>query len=70
MPFEVGDAVPPSAHAIARAVLQSIREPSAEMRGAGMEVTLHISPNESDEGYRDDAAMVWRTMIDTALEEG
>lgn len=51
-----------------RAGLEAIREPSEGMRGAGMEITLHVDPDESDDAYRDDAADVWRTMIDAALE--
>ena len=53
----------------ARAALTALREPSPTMIEAGAEITSHISPTESGEGFAADAADVWRVMIETALSD-
>lgn len=52
----------------ARAVLQAIREPSAEMSVAGATVMRNINPEAWHQHGRD-AASAWRFMIAAALNE-
>jgi hypothetical protein len=53
----------PQAHAI----IDALREPSPMMIEAGSEIIMADAPDLSDVAARDDAANIWRTMIDTSL---
>lgn len=52
-----------------RAVLAAIREPSQSMREAGAEIIRALCPDHSVTAAEDDAACVWRLMID-AMQNG
>jgi hypothetical protein len=49
--------------------LQAMRDPSRSMMEAGAEITRNVGRAESDAAYINDAANVWRFMIDAALSE-
>jgi hypothetical protein len=53
----------PQAHII----IDSLREPSAMMIEAGSEIIMVDAAELSDVAARDDAANIWRAMIDTPL---
>lgn len=53
----------------ARVAILSIRDPDELMEQAGAEIVRYIGPDESDEAYYNDAANIWRLMIDAALAE-
>ncbi len=53
----------------ALAVIDALHEPDDMMKEAGSEIIRHVWNEESDTGYRSDAAKVWRFMID-ALRQG
>ncbi|HEX7821197.1 MAG TPA: hypothetical protein VF463_11325 [Sphingobium sp.] len=53
----------------ARAMIASLRDPDEHMQKAGAEVIRYIDRAESDLAHEDDAANIWRLMIDAALEE-
>ena len=52
-----------------QAVLEGLYEPSARMVEAGAELIRYVGPEESEIGYRSDAANVWRFMIDAMRED-
>lgn len=53
----------------ALAVVETLREPSLRMAEAGVEIIRHVGPNESEESYQNDAANIWRFMIDAISED-
>jgi len=50
-------------------VIRALYEPSAAMKEAGSEVIRHVGDEESEAGYRSDAANVWRFMMDALHQE-
>lgn len=40
------------------------------MQDAGSEIIRHVDEEESEAGYRSDAAKVWRFMIDALRQDG
>ncbi|KAA9019914.1 hypothetical protein F4U96_06205 [Sphingobium limneticum] len=46
------------------AVLEAFHEPSQPMREAGAEIFRVVQPDHSEAAAEDDAATVWRLMID------
>jgi len=53
----------------ALAAIAALREPDELMIQAGAEIVRHISPDESDDAFLNDAANIWRLMVDAALGE-
>jgi len=53
----------------ARVAIKAIREPDELMAQAGAEIVGHVGPDEPHEAYLNDAAEIWRLMIDAALGE-
>ena len=53
----------------ARAVIEALHEPSQSMREAGAEIVRALCPDHSPAAAEDDAASVWRLMID-AMQNG
>lgn len=51
----------------ARAVLEEFREPDRMMTEAGAEIVRNVHSEESGAAFEDDAANVWRVMIEAAL---
>ena len=51
------------------AAIAAIREPDEFMMHAGAEIARHVGPNESDHAFLNDAANMWRLMVDAALAE-
>lgn len=45
-------------------VIEALHEPDEMMKEAGSEIIRHVGNEESDTGYRSDAANVWRFMMD------
>jgi hypothetical protein len=52
-----------------RAAIAALREPDDLMVQAGAEIVRHIGPDESDEAFLNDAANIWRLMVDAVLSE-
>ena len=52
-----------------RAVLDAIHEPSDYMMEAGAGVTRYISPDSDERAYAQDAANVWRFMLDAMKKQ-
>lgn len=50
-------------------VLKAIREPNERMAEAGGQVVRYVDRDESSEYYKQDAANVWRLMVDAAMVE-
>ncbi len=51
------------------AAISAICEPDEFMMHAGAEIARHVGPNESDHAFLNDAANMWRLMVDAALAE-
>lgn len=51
------------------AVVDALHEPDNVMEAAGSEIIRHVSDEESEAGYRSDAANVWRFMIDALRQD-
>lgn len=51
-------------------VIDALHEPSLPMMEAGSEIIRYVGDAESDDGYRGDAANVWRFMIDVLHQDG
>ena len=51
------------------AAIAAIREPDEFMMHAGAEIARQVGPNESDHAFLNDAANMWRLMVDAALAE-
>ena len=51
------------------AAIAAVREPDEFMMQAGAEIVRHVGPDESDEAFLNDAANMWRLMVDAALAE-
>lgn len=54
----------------ARAMIQSLRDPDERMRQAGAEIVRTVHASESPAAFENDAADIWRLMIEAALAEG
>lgn len=52
-----------------RAVIEALHEPSKLMREGGAEIFRAINPDHSDIAAEDDAANVWRLMIDVMRKD-
>ncbi|KEZ14499.1 hypothetical protein CP98_04841 [Sphingobium yanoikuyae] len=52
-----------------RAVLKAVYEPSEWMAEAGAELLRHVRAGEAEQGYRQDAADIWRYMIDSMVKD-
>lgn len=52
------------------AVIDALHEPDNGMKDAGPEIIRHVDEEESEAGYRSDAANVWRFMIDALSQDG
>ncbi|ETI58473.1 hypothetical protein C100_23730 [Sphingobium sp. C100] len=52
-----------------RAVLDALHEPSEYMKEAGAGITRYVSPDSDDRAYGQDAANVWRYMIDAMIKQ-
>lgn len=57
------------APAIVRAMLAAIHEPDTLMIEAGFEVVRAAQESESDIAFRDDAAQIWRSMMDALISQ-
>jgi hypothetical protein len=52
-----------------RAVLDAVHEPSDYMKEAGAGITRYISPDSDERAHAQDAANVWRFMIDAMKKQ-
>lgn len=52
-----------------RVVLEAAREPDGLMEEAGAEIVRYVHSEESEAAFEDDAANVWRAMLDAAMAE-
>ena len=52
------------------AVIDALHEPDDLMKDAGSEIIRYVGEEESETGYRSDAANVWRFMIDALRQDG
>lgn len=52
------------------AVIDALHEPDRVMKDAGSEIIRHVGEEESEAGYRSDAANVWRFMVDALRQDG
>ncbi|CAM5537743.1 hypothetical protein [Sphingobium scionense] len=52
-----------------RAVLEALHEPSDWMAEAGAELLRHVGADEGEQGYRQDAADIWRYMLDSMVKD-
>tara|TARA_B100000378_G_C17711849_1_gene295481 strand:+ start:192 stop:449 length:258 start_codon:yes stop_codon:yes gene_type:complete len=52
-----------------RKVLDAVREPSDYMKEAGAGITRYISPDGNERAQAQDAANVWRYMMDALIKE-
>ncbi|WHO40445.1 hypothetical protein PMI04_007575 [Sphingobium sp. AP49] len=52
-----------------RTVLEMVHEPSEWMKEAGAEVVRYVGSDGTDFGYRQDAANIWRYMIDAMIKD-
>lgn len=50
-----------------RVVMDTFREPDRMMTEAGAEIVRNVHSEESGAAFEDDAANVWRVMIEAAL---
>lgn len=53
----------------ALAVIEALTEPSQQMRESGAEILRSSCPNDSEAVAEDDAANVWRMMIDAIRKD-
>ena len=51
-------------------VIDALHEPDDLMKDAGSEIIRYVGEEESETGYRSDAANVWRFMIDALRQDG
>ena len=51
------------------AVLLALREPDGLMKHVGAQVVRKVHSEEAEAEFEDDAAMVWRRMIDAAVSD-
>lgn len=52
------------------AVIDALHEPDLAMQEAGSEIIHHVGCEESESGFQNDAANVWRFMVDALRQNG
>ena len=53
----------------ARVAISALRDPDEFMIQSGAEIIRHISSDESNDAFLNDAANIWRFMVDAALSD-